>query len=354
MNGLGFMVWQLAAMPPVAELIPLLKAADCRWISIKVANGNVKYNVKGGNDKPLLAFIGALKDAGIEVGGWHYVYPEFPGPQGDLAEERREKLGLAHLLVDAEVEWKNFDGAARAAKTYLGKLHVGNFTVGFCSYRYPSYHPLPYGAFLGHEATDIITPQVYWEGAHNPAEQCERSRVEYAGLSAKPFIPIGSAYANKQQDGSVWEPTVKDLVAFRQYCRGKGFQAYGFYSLDWIIQKNRMDWLEAIAGWPIVTPPPPPDPLPVGEGGLRFRVMVPTLNIRSGPGTSYPDIGDLHEGDVLTATDVAGDAAWIMIGDEKFACVELGDKRYLEAITPSPTTTEETAAVIIEEAGHES
>ena len=52
-----------------------------------------------------------------------------------------------------------------------------------------------------------------------------------------------------------------------------------------------------------------PDPLPEPTGGSMLYgtvITTTTLNIRSGPGTSYSDIGDLHNGDKLEASEPVG------------------------------------------------
>jgi hypothetical protein len=269
MNGLGFMIWKLSAMPPVDTLIIALQAIECKWVSIKVADGMYKFNAPSG-DAPLKAFIQSLQAANIEVGGWHYVYPTSPGPQGDLAEERREKLGLQHYLLDVESPWKG--SYAPQARTLCDKLHGGEFTVGLCSYRYPSMHDIPWSAFLNHEKVDIATPQVYWLEAHNPAEQLTCSEGEYRAKTDKPYIPIGPTFGV-----AGWEPTVDDLTAFVDTCEARRYPAYGFYSLDWIIAHQRTDWLNAIHEAAGDVPPPPPEP-------YEYEVVNCTwLNGRSEP-----------------------------------------------------------------------
>ena len=44
-----------------------------------------------------------------------------------------------------------------------------------------------------------------------------------------------------------------------------------------------------------------------------YRVTAFALNVRSGPGTSYEDIGSLQQGDVVKALDYAVANSWIKI-----------------------------------------
>ena len=286
MQGLGFLIWQLASVPGADELIRLAKKYNIRWYSIKLANGILPYNQTGNNDKELKALIQALQDAGIEVGGWHYSYCTQVGLEGDRAMERIEKLNLSHWLVDIEGEWSQPYGMPAAAKLYMSKLKVGGLQVGLCSYRYPNYWlNVPFPAFLNHEAMDVNAPQVYWEGAHNPAAQLDRSLSEYSKITGKPFIPIGATYGHTQKDKSWWEPTIADLQQFVAWCKDKRVPAYGFYSLDWLLTRKHYDWLEAITGVAYEPPPPPPPPVepPPAELPEYMTVTAGKLNIRHSP-----------------------------------------------------------------------
>jgi len=74
---------------------------------------------------------------------------------------------------------------------------------------------------------------------------------------------------------------------------------------------------------------PPPEPEPEPAGGLHFRVLVNTLNVRSGPGKEFPIVSKLARDTIVSAEDVDGANAWIKIAPGKYACVRLGNERYL-------------------------
>jgi uncharacterized protein YraI len=59
-------------------------------------------------------------------------------------------------------------------------------------------------------------------------------------------------------------------------------------------------------------------------------VTADVLNIRTGPGTNYPDVGDLHKGDIVEVRDVAGTSAWIQMKDGNWAASQYSSKKYLE------------------------
>jgi hypothetical protein len=59
---------------------------------------------------------------------------------------------------------------------------------------------------------------------------------------------------------------------------------------------------------PAPTPPPPPP-----AAGLRARVTYSAVNVRSGPGVNYEDIGDLQQGDVLNIRTFTGKSLWVKV-----------------------------------------
>jgi len=256
MNGLGFYIymleWDGGQLPAPSVTARILKDVGAKWVSIKVADRDGAYNQIGGNDKILREYVNAIKDQDIEVGGWHYIYPENPGPQGARAAERIEKLGLEHLVINAEKEWKNVTGAKRKVELYLDNLGAKkNFPVGLTTYRFPFLHAeFPYSQFLNRPAVTFNQPQVYWVGLHNPAEQLEISYDQYQEITNKPYLPIGSIY-----NWGDWLPTQDDVKEFMQAC--KDFSAYGFYSFDWIMRNEKYEYLETIAGKPITITEPP-------------------------------------------------------------------------------------------------
>jgi uncharacterized protein YgiM (DUF1202 family) len=46
---------------------------------------------------------------------------------------------------------------------------------------------------------------------------------------------------------------------------------------------------------------------------------TPYLNVRSGPGTGYKDVGDLYPGEQFEVINIHGKSAWAQIKDGKFA-----------------------------------
>lgn len=105
----------------------------------------------------------------------------------------------------------------------------------------------------------------------------------------------------------------------------------GMYSDEAGIERSPADvslfdpaWLDLIIGKtaPVPEPEPQPEPEPLTTG-LPLQATVtgsPYINIRSGPGTGYPDIGDLPAGEIRNVLAVGGLDVWIEIESGKWAC----------------------------------
>jgi hypothetical protein len=113
-SGRGFFIWKLASMPSPDQLADLLAKYKTGWVAIKMLDGTTYYNQKGGNDKEMKEYIAAIRARGIRVGGWSYVYPEKPGPQGAYAGERIEKFTLDFYIADVEGELKKLGLGSQA------------------------------------------------------------------------------------------------------------------------------------------------------------------------------------------------------------------------------------------------
>ncbi|MBI3760869.1 MAG: hypothetical protein HY260_03275 [Chloroflexi bacterium] len=90
-------------------------------------------------------------------------------------------------------------------------------------------------------------PQVYWEQAHNPDEQLQRTVKEFSDPAlvgtVRPIIPAGAAYGI-----GTWEPTPEDILLFRRTAAESGLQAVSFYSWDWAGAPGRESLWIALTG----------------------------------------------------------------------------------------------------------
>lgn len=100
------------------------------------------------------------------------------------------------------------------------------------------------------------------------------------------------------------------------------------------IDKNRFNGTtEQLVDWIGDAPPviPPIDP-PTDEPCTQYAVNVNALNVRSGPRTTFPVVGQLHNGDTISVVDLAGSDVWVEIEEGRFCAHTYGGKQYLDIV----------------------
>lgn len=133
-------------------------------------------------------------------------------------------------------------------------------------------HPqIPWDAAMKDIAIDGASPQVYWQDAHDPAVELQRSWDEYIKWG-KQFYPVGSAYG-----ADSWEPTAEDFAEFTAWCTTHSIRRHYWWSMDWVLTHGRYDWLAAITG-SNGTPTPPPQ-----QSDLFVIANCTWANVRSDP-----------------------------------------------------------------------
>ena len=153
---------------------------------------------------------------------------------------------------------------------------VPDIPIAVSSYKFPKYHPeLPWDIFARY--IDYWCPQVYWEGAHNPKSQLERSVKEYLELAILPIVPAGSAYSS--QDGT-WSPTITDMNEFNAAVVEMKLPAIYWWELDYL--ERNAAWKKEIAShfWSQdPAPPPPPQPPTPGHDCPAPRLKLDILEV---------------------------------------------------------------------------
>jgi len=252
--GKGLMIWKIPSCEggSAAQIASEAKSADLTHVLIKIADGITAYNVSRETKIDLVpAVVHALKSQSVQVWGWHYLYGANPTGEAQVAVRRVKDLGLDGYVIDAESGFKTSSGAA-AAHTFMTELRKGlpNKPVALSSYRFPSYHPqFPWNAFL--EKCDYNMPKVYWEQAHNPGAQLERSVRELNNLTyVRPIMPTGSMYRT-----STWSPTTRDIQEFLEKARALNLGSINFFAWDYKHTSIRPLW-DVIAAYHWPTPAP--------------------------------------------------------------------------------------------------
>lgn len=229
LQGKGYFIWRIWACEngDVNVIANLAQQARFSHILIKVADGTYSYNIYNNVDlvPPL---IQALKHKGIQCWGWHYLYGDDPVGEANMAIQRISQLGLDGYALDVEGEFEQ-SGKNVAARNFMNRLRNAypKLPIALCSFRFPSLHPqVPWSTFL--QQCDYNMPQVYWEQAHNPAEQLTRCVQEFQALSpVRPIIPVGAAY----RSGS-WSASPAEVLEFLLAAQSLNLSAANFW--EWV------------------------------------------------------------------------------------------------------------------------
>lgn len=248
-SGKGMFVWQckhagvdeadaIHATGTAAKVVSECKKAGISHVIVKCLSGTVRYNQRPiawdseGNptkyvDDLLKPWVETLHKDDIKVYGFQYLYLLNPAGEGEAALRRVDEMGLDGLHIDAEGEaFKNCDDVLK----YTARLVNAPFPISLCSYRFPVTNQInrPYWNTLL-AVCHFVSPQVYWEQAHNAAEQLLWSYQEYhegryydgkfvKGLGCDlPFLPVGSAYKRGE-----WSATAGEIIQFLDKARELG------------------------------------------------------------------------------------------------------------------------------------
>lgn len=254
-KGKGFYLWKIPKCEngdPVKIAYTAYKAG-LTHILVKIANGIYDYNYDVATKKDLVApLANELAKYDIQTWGWHYVFGDLPKEEAKAAIRQIQKLPLAGYVIDAESEYK---GKYTPCRIFMSELRnaLPTFPMALSSFRFPKYHmDLPWKDFLS--KCEYNMPQVYWEQAHNPGEQLERSVNEFKTVVSpiRPIIPTGSAYG-----ANGWISTSSDILEFLNKAVSLGMSGANFWSWDYcrIALPHLWDVISSF-NWPGITNPP--------------------------------------------------------------------------------------------------
>jgi hypothetical protein len=201
-----------------------------------------------------------LKEAGIEIWGYHAPAGIYPTAEADRFIDRLAELLVVGGIVNAENAFR--PNLSHPAEIYMQRLRARApaLPLGLSSNRYPltSWTDFPWAAFR--EYCDFDIPQVYWVGQHNPARQLADSFAEFCQMRPLlPYIATGPAW---KQTG--WEVTAADIVQFFAAAEALDLQAVSFWEYSRVLQLPAV-W-QAIKEYPLVVEPAPePTPEPTPE-----------------------------------------------------------------------------------------
>lgn len=248
-KGKGLWIWQVQQLLSVYNTLQAAVAAavNCGFshVLVKVANGWYPWLPNTPEGAKITEFLQLARAAGLQVVLWHYSYGyTLSGERSGVTQALNAYWQPGDPYVeDVEVQYKRSgSGAFYKALTGTIRERFAGIKIGYSSFRFPSLHQeIPWGDLT--EASDFCMPQVYWEGATNPASQLERSFDEYHKFSELPYYAAGAAYTNKG-----WVPTDEQLDEFSYMAKGLNILAINWWRWDTAVALNlwdtmcRQDW----------------------------------------------------------------------------------------------------------------
>lgn len=208
-------------------------------------------------------YVAALKERGLRVCAWQYVYGRRPVTEARMAR-RAIQQGADCLVIDAEIE---YEGKYAQASTYMSKLraYAGDaYPIGLAGWPYVDYHPgYPFSVFLGPGGAQFNLPQMYWRAIGVSVDEVYAHTILWNQLYGRPIAPLGQLYQR---------PTRSEILRFRQLAT-----AYGAPGVSW------WSWQEASTGaWralgaeltPLAAAVAPAPVAPTLKRGARGDVVV--------------------------------------------------------------------------------
>lgn len=257
-EGKGYFVWRadkVLTRPGIQtpqEAARLATEAGIEHVIVKIADGEDEYpfsdkDPEGNKEKATAELIPALRERGITVWGWAFVYGQGADPQKQAQRlaQRAKQFSMTGLVVNAEDvserKWSVSGGSSRA-RDYMGSLRealadVQGVVLGFSSYRFMRHHPsFPFAAFI--EDCDVVMPQIYWvaRGEGDAISNLRRSYEEYKeSFPKKLIVPVGAAYGEGYGSGTdryFWSASPRQIHRFMDQARTLGLPAVTFWSWE--------------------------------------------------------------------------------------------------------------------------
>lgn len=288
----------------VQRAVDELKATGTSGVAIKVSNGWYAYD----QDALLHQFIMACVANNISVVFWSYIYLNNPTAEAAAAVKMCTKYRdiCVAFLIDAEGEAK---GKYAQAPIFAAALKKGleplGIPIGLNSYRYPSLHPeLPWKALRA--VCNFDMPQVYYRNT-DPITNLERSFAQFQAMSPRlDYQPAGDMY---YEFGI--KPTPMAVKRFIEFCReDPRFDMVVMWSADQCEVTPELWSAYGQVCWPVAGKPhtevitaqplPPPGETPLYAAAVTANI----LNVRQGPGLTYPVLRQIRQGDRVNVYEV--------------------------------------------------
>jgi hypothetical protein len=233
-DGTGMWIWYVSKSDggSVPAIIARAQQYGVKTLFIKSSDGTSWWS----QFSPTL--IAQLKNAGLHVCAWQFVYGTHPATEAQLGV-RAAQTGADCVSIDAEGD---YEGLYSQAQTYIQTLRNGvgpDYPVSLASFPYVDYHPsLPYSVFLGPGGAQFNAPQVYWKTIGTSVDTAMAHTYQWNSVYGRPIVPLGQLYNN---------PPSSDVQHFRAVAAGYGSMGVSWWSWQSSSQN----------GWNAIAPPDP-------------------------------------------------------------------------------------------------
>ena len=233
-TGKAMWIWEIPASSggDLATVIATAKQYGVGTLIIKSSDGTQPWSQFS------RAMVATVRDAGLQVCAWQYVYGRHPADEARLgAGAVRE--GASCLVIDAEGEYQGRYYAAQRYMSLLRQQLGTRFPIGLAGLPYIDYHPaFPYSVFLGPGGAEYNLPQMYWRDIGTTVDDVYAHTYLYNRLYLRPIYPLGQLFSS---------PPRRQIVRFRQLA-----SAYGADGVSW------WDYQEATgSNWRAIEAPTP-------------------------------------------------------------------------------------------------
>jgi hypothetical protein len=214
-QGNGMWIWQLPKSDggDVDKIAARAAAAGVSTVFVKAGDGTTEWD----QFSPLL--VGALRQRGLKVCAWQFVYGSSPAAEAAVAASAIAD-GADCFVIDAESQYEGKYAAAQKYMTALRAAAGASYPIGLTSFPYVDYHPnLPFSVFLAPGNAQVNLPQAYWKDIGGTVDAISAHTLAHNRIYGAPIAPLGQTYDN---------PSAADLRRFRQL-----WAAYGARGLSW-------------------------------------------------------------------------------------------------------------------------
>ncbi|HLA44650.1 MAG TPA: peptidoglycan DD-metalloendopeptidase family protein, partial [Aggregatilineales bacterium] len=309
LRGKGYFIWQIEnCASDAATLVSRAVDAGLGHVIIKIADGSNIYPMNdpdGSREKLTAESIKGLRNAGIEVWGWQFVYGANPGPEDKAKRlvQRMHALGLEGVCISTQ-HLANNRWTAENAQVYmdtlvnmLARAGIGNPQLALSSYRIPSQQPdFPFDDFM--LFCQVAMPECYWI-AKNGGDPIATLQAAYDDwfqqFPTKSIVPLGAAYGDNVTIGGetfYWKARTDQITMFLNQANAMNVEAVSFWSWQHAWQQGLWD---AVSAYPFKSDLQPisiaqQPPGGAGTGTAATQPDVPTGSVTAAVG--LPDTTD--------------------------------------------------------------